>query len=284
MNNLFKVFTDIKKIILSDDFFKKIDSDKIDSLKEYIYLSLFEAEWGLTLLSRYDLINKQVLEIGSGAGIVSATLQLYGANVTMVEPSDGVFSHQNLIASTLLAHLGIHIPVINEPIENIQPASKYDFIFSINVLEHVNNVSKAFEVMSQLLKNDGIMFHTCPNYIVPYEPHVGVLLFPFFPRATYAFSRKLRTHPVSTMLNFITVPQITRLAHAHNFTVQFASNLMYQSFLRFEYDSQFKKRQQALYWVYRVLKKTHLLGMTRYIPVCLQSPVAFEMRKKQRTM
>ena len=35
----------------------------------------------------------------------------------------------------------------------------------------------------------GAMIHMCPNYFVPYEPHFGIPLIPFAPRATQRFFR-----------------------------------------------------------------------------------------------
>ncbi|HOM11386.1 MAG TPA: class I SAM-dependent methyltransferase [Spirochaetota bacterium] len=282
MNNLVKAYNDIREIVLSDSFLRNIPSVDRTLAYDIILQSLHEAQWAIRFLSQFDCNGKRVLEIGAGAGIVSACLHLCGAQVTMIEPSSGAFSYHEKICASLHKHLGIQIPCITKPVEEIEPGlPQYDFIFSINVLEHILNLDKAFSVMNYLLKYDGVMFHICPNYTIPYEPHVGVVLVPFFPRATFTLSKRLRTHPVSEQLTFITVSSIKKLAKKNNLTVKFYKDMMYQSFMRLTTDSEFRKRQSGLpATVFKLLQSLGIIHFTKYVPVCLQTPVAFEMRKK----
>lgn len=280
--NLNNTIRYIQEVMLSNLFIDNFKKEEKYSISALILQSLHEAQWALRFLSQFDCNGKRVLEIGAGAGIVSACLHLCGAAVTMVEPSRGVFSYQEKICAALHRHLDIQIPCITKPVEEIEPGlPQYDFIFSINVLEHILNLGKAFSVMNYLLKDDGVMFHICPNYTIPYEPHVGVVLFPFFPRATFALSKRLRLHPVSQQLTFITVGTIKQLAKKHNLAVIFYKDMMYQSFMRLKTDNEFRKRQSGLpATVFKLLQSLGIIHFTKYVPVCLQTPVAFEMRKK----
>jgi len=281
MNSLPQIFNSIKEIILSDSFRKKISASNQHVFQVTIAQALHEAKWAIEFLQQYDVKDKRVLEIGSGAGIVSACLALYGVQVTMVEPSAGVFNYHHAMCTELFKALNLKANLITTPIEDMSTQQQYDFIFSINVLEHIRNLDRAFSVMRNCLTDDGIMFHICPNYIVPYEPHVGVLLVPFFPQLSFAVSKKLKKHPVSSMLTFITVPHIKKLAKKYGFSVRFFPDVMYQSFMRLVSDSEFKKRQSGLpLYAFKVLQGLHLLQITKYVPVCLQTPVAFEMKKK----
>lgn len=282
MNTLPQIFNSIKEVVLTDSYLQKFAASNQHVFQVTIAQALHEAKWAIEFLQQYDVKDKHVLEIGAGAGIVSACLAMYGAHVTMVEPSTGVFGYHHAICTELFKALHLKAHLINTPIEDISAQQQYDFIFSINVLEHISNVDRAFSVMLTSLADDGIMFHMCPNYIVPYEPHVGVLLVPFFPKLSFAVSKKLKSHPVSSMLTFITVPQIKKLAKKYGLTVRFFPDVMYQSFMRLVTDSEFKKRQSGLpLFAFRVLQSLHLLKITKFLPVCLQTPVAFEMRKKQ---
>lgn len=284
MNDILTIFNDIAQYIKSQAFLQQLRIADEATARALIVQSIGEAGWAIEFLQKYNLSGSHVLEAGSGAGIVSACLHLCGAQVTMVEPSSGVFDYQHALCAALHAHLDIHLPLISVPVEDIQPREPhYDFIFSINVLEHIMHLPQAFDVMSRLLKDDGMMLHICPNYIIPYEPHVGVLLVPFFPRATLFLSKKLKSHPVSAQLNFITVRTIQKLARRNNLVVHFYKDMMYRSFLRLESDSQFQKRQSGLpLRIFGLLKTLRLLHLTRYVPVCLQTPVAFELKKDGR--
>jgi 2-polyprenyl-3-methyl-5-hydroxy-6-metoxy-1,4-benzoquinol methylase len=281
MKTLPQIFNSIKEVILTDSFQKNFATINQPAISVTIAQALHEAKWAIEFLQQYDVQDKRVLEIGAGAGIVSACLALYGAHVTMVEPSTGVFDYHHAMCAELFKALNLKANLIATPIEDMSTQQQYDLIFSINVLEHLSNVDTAFSVMSTSLANDGIMFHMCPNYLVPYEPHVGVLLVPFFPKLSFIVSKKLKSHPVSNMLTFITVPHIKKLAKKYGLTVRFFPDVMYQSFMRLVTDREFKKRQSGLpLYAFRVLQSLHLLKITKYVPVCLQTPVAFEMKKK----
>lgn len=282
MSTLHNIYNDIEGIVKTHSFLRSFPAEEISAYSNLINQSLHEARWAIDCMCRYDVKGKKVLEIGAGAGIVSACLHLAGSQVTMVEPSAGVFSYQKTIAHALHRHLNISIPVIDAPVETLEHETQhYHFIFSINVLEHIMDIEKAFAVMESLLHKEGIMFHTCPNYLVPYEPHAGTLLVPFFPKATVFVSKKLRTHPVTTMLNYITVPRIKKLATQNNLSLRFYKDMMYKSFMRLEYDSQFLQRQRGLpLCVFTLLKRLKIIWLTKYVPVCMQTPIAFEMRKR----
>lgn len=282
MNILSNNIKTIHNLINNREFLKRFSEKEKELINSILKIYIHEAQWAIEFLAQYDVKDKYILEIGAGAGIVSACLHMAGAHVTMVEPSQGAFSHQEKIYTALHAHLGITIPLITTPIEEISAEhAQYDFIFSINVLEHIMNLPAAFSVMSSLLKDDGMMFHICPNYFVPYEPHVGALLVPFFPDLSLRFSKKIAQHPVANMLNFITVGTIKKLAKRNGLSVRFYKDMMYRSFMRLQYDREFQKRQSGLpFRIFHLLTRLKLIGLTKYVPVCLQTPVAFEMRKK----
>jgi len=281
MKTLPHIFNSIKELVLSDSYLQKFAASSQPAMQATMAQALHEAKWAIEFLQQYDAKDKRVLEIGAGAGIVSACLALCGAQVTMVEPSAGVFGYHHAMCTELFKTLNVKAHLINTPIEDMPAQQQYDVIFSINVLEHISNLDRAFCVMSASLANDGIMFHMCPNYMVPYEPHAGVLLVPFFPQFSLTVSKKLKRHPVSSMLTFITVPQIKKIAKKYGLSVRFFPDVMYQSFMRLVSDSEFQKRQSGLpLFAFRVLQGLHLLQITKYVPVCLQTPVAFEMRKK----
>ncbi len=83
------------------------------------------------------------------------------------------------------------------------------------------------------------------------------------------------------MLNFITVGTIKKLSKQNNLTVRFYKAIMYKSFMRLLRDSQFQKRQKGLpMHIFKILRALRIVSLTRYIPVCLQTPVAFELKKK----
>jgi hypothetical protein len=59
-----------------------------------------------------------------------------------------------------------------------EPDGKYDYIIHNNVIEHIMNLEEAVIVMKSVLKKNGYMIHSCPNYLIPYDCHYKVW-FPF---------------------------------------------------------------------------------------------------------
>lgn len=289
-NPFISYYKKIEEIVLSKTFLSQISNVNIEHITFIVEQSLAEALWALQLLSKHTnqqkLKNKTVLEIGAGCGFVSAVLSLYGSTVTSIEPSSGIFSYHGRIAHALFENLGIHHAIIDSTIENINESEigTFDFIFSINVLEHVNSVKNAFEKMSVLLHDDGYMMHVCPNYCIPYEPHLGIVLIPFYPSLTkYIVFPKTKKLLEEMNINYINFHKIEYLAKKYNLIVTFETDVVYSSFNRFSYDSKFKERQSGIpYKLYKLLNGLGLLSATKLLPPWLQTPMIFFMHKEKQ--
>ena len=105
------------------------------------------------------------------------------------------------------------------------------------------------------------MVHLCPNYAVPYEPHFSRLLIPLAPRLTARFLPvSVGTSSLWRSLNFITLPQIRRLAVRHGLRATFASGQMHKAFERLGSDEEFARRHSPLvHAAGRFLRATGLL-------------------------
>lgn len=289
MENAFiHYYKKIEELVVSKKFLSQVSDGDSAQITFIIEQSLAEALWALQLLSKsiklQKLKNKTVLEIGAGCGFVSAVLSLFGCKVTSIEPSCGIFSYHGKIAHALFENLGIHHNIIDSTIENINKSKigTFDFIFSINVLEHVNSVKNAFDKMSVLLHDDGYMMHVCPNYCIPYEPHLGIVLIPFIPSVTsYILFPKTKKVLKEININFINYCTIQHLAKKYNLIVSFEKDVVYSMFTRFLYDTKFKERQSGIpYKLFILLNRLGLLHLTKLLPPWLQTPMIFFMKKK----
>ncbi|HOT20478.1 MAG TPA: methyltransferase domain-containing protein, partial [Spirochaetota bacterium] len=221
-----------------------------------------------------------ILEIGTGMGIAAACLKKAGFDVHAIEPHTAGFENRSLLYQRVYALLDIGDIVLPVTIEQMPLNKQYDFIFSFNVLEHVNRIEAAFRVLSHILKPAGVMVHSCPNYYIPYEPHCNVLLLPFVPQYTHYICRRLR-NSVGLSLTFTTVGLIKKLAKTNNLAVTFKNDVLYNAFRRFEYDAAFAQRQKGLpLVVYKLLKKCRILWLAKHVPVVMQTPMVFELKKK----
>ena len=71
-------------------------------------------------------------------------------------------------------------------LEEFNSNAKYDFIFSINVLEHTESVLEHIKLQTNLLRNyESKILIRGPNYNLPFEPHFYKFFIPFFPDFTF---------------------------------------------------------------------------------------------------
>ena len=73
--------------------------------------------------------------------------------------------------------------VFTTTLENFKTDEKYDFIFSMNVLEHTKDINLHIKSCLKLLKDENsILFIQCPNYSFPFEAHFHEFFIPFIPK------------------------------------------------------------------------------------------------------
>ena len=100
--------------------------------------------------------------------------------------------------------------LIESPIEICIFDHKFDFVFSINVMEHLQDPYSALIQLVTLLKTNGKYRFFCPNYDFPYEPHFGKWL--FFRKDNAFLLQKRRT-----TLSIISVEETLGLYKSLNF-------------------------------------------------------------------
>tara|TARA_B110000881_G_C18574577_1_gene517722 strand:- start:267 stop:1097 length:831 start_codon:yes stop_codon:yes gene_type:complete len=113
-----------------------------------------------------------VLEIGSGTGILLNELQNNFPNINFkgVDPNVSGFHNYKKIFDKIKINNN-KLEVVNKSLDNFATDEKYDFIFSINVFEHVKNQFDYIDKTVNLLNESGRNVIICPNYDFPYEPH-----------------------------------------------------------------------------------------------------------------
>lgn len=58
----------------------------------------------------------------------------------------------------------------------------FDFIYSTTVIEHVDDVDACLSEMARVLRPGGMIYLDAPNYVFPFEPHVGAVMPPLCPK------------------------------------------------------------------------------------------------------
>jgi len=250
-----------------------------DDYNDYIE----QAEFGLRLLSKLDLENKRILEIGSGIGVLTAWLLMNDADVIGIEPSAlGFHFHQDVFTAIWDYFQLPKDKVFDKTAEEIEEddLGKFDLIFSVNVIEHIpkENILLAFSKMANVLNEEGIMYHHCPNYTIPFEPHYGLPLVPFFPQLTGKLAG-VNKEGLWCSVNFITLPQVRKIADTLKLDVLFEKGIMAESFRRLDYDVEFSKRHPALTKINGLLKLSGVIKTLESLPPSLCTPMTFILHK-----
>jgi len=160
----------------SDDQDAYLKNAKADAV--HCYLTIFP----------YLKKNKKILEVGGGIHLLTNYLHHLGYDITSIEPGGFADYIDNLRKK--INHKS-ELKIITSTLEQFQSKKKFDFIFSMNVLEHTNNIEEHIRVCIKLLKDkNSLLFIQCPNYTFPFEPHFYKWFIPFFPKFTFTYLRK----------------------------------------------------------------------------------------------
>ena len=140
-------------------------------------------------IKKYLLKDKKILEVGGGIHLLTSFLH-QDYDITSIEPGGFIGFTDELRNKILDQHkLKVHTTTV----ENFTTDIKFDFIFSMNVLEHTDDIKQHIVSCMNLLKDEhSLLSIRCPNYTFPFEPHFYKWFIPFFPNFTFATLRRKR--------------------------------------------------------------------------------------------
>ncbi|MBI5251013.1 MAG: class I SAM-dependent methyltransferase [Desulfomonile tiedjei] len=131
----------------------------------------------------------RILDFGTGAGTMVYALRKLGYNAfgtDIVPPSPNVWkrlSHGRLCDSCKVPLTVIDTTLYRLPYED----DFFDFVVSVEVMEHVQDHGTAFAEIRRVLKPGGKSFHSFPTRYRIIEPHVSVPLATIFQQAGYLY-------------------------------------------------------------------------------------------------
>ena len=225
-----------------------------------------EVIFGFSEIIDYIKNNKieSILEIGCGTGILLNELKKFFPQIQMtgLEPlKSGYEKYQEI--SILKKNNKINI--VNGMIENYYSDKKYDLIFSLNVMEHVENWEKYLLNSNKLLNKDGINIVLCPNYDFPYESHYIIPIIINKKITKTIFNKKINYYDSKNNkkghwegLNFISKKNITRFLKTNKLNFYFDNNISDRILERLLFDKALKKRHGVVSFFAIFIKKLYL--------------------------
>lgn len=223
----------------------------------------------------------EILEVGAGSLILSCQLVREGYAVTALEPVGQGFSHFNEMQNVILnlaRQDGFCPNILQIHAEHLELQNSFDFAFSINVMEHVDNVSQVIRQVVNALKPDAIYRFICPNYSFPYEPHFNIptiyskkITETIFKNKIYANSTMSDPAGTWRSINWISVGLVRDIANKSNSQIMFSKRLLLKMIERVVDDPIFSARRPSwLKFIFKLVIKLNLHKLTQYIPVGFQ--------------
>lgn len=235
-------------------FYNYLASDELQDFNTYYDESLF----GLVLILRdfqtldYD---SKILEFGSGIGLIANYLASLGFNVTSLEPAGQGFGMMSRLKNVVEAYYSASELTANNEnvrIEDYSSILKFDYIYALNVLEHVDNELSAIASAKELLSGKGKMRLIAPNYAFPYEPHFNLPIL-FGKKFTHLiFRNKILKFPIYdsqgtwSSLNWVSSKKIARIAKKLDLKVSFSREGWNKYLNRIVIPGEFSKRKGPL--------------------------------------
>ncbi len=239
-----------------------------------------EARHGTTIIGKYLEGTKTVLEVGAGLGVLSGFVASLGHSVMALEPGGLGFEHRRELDRGEGGWEAVTFRTSGVEDLDAGTDGPFDLIYSINVLEHVQDPTVALSSMANVLAPNGRMVHECPNYAVPFEPHFGRPLVPFAPaRSTVMLSSSITDSSLWKSLNFITASQVLATAAELDLEVSFEPSLLARSIERLHHDEVFRSRHEQIGKIASALTSIGITRAVSKLPATWSTPMIFELRR-----
>jgi 2-polyprenyl-3-methyl-5-hydroxy-6-metoxy-1,4-benzoquinol methylase len=233
----------------------------------------------------------RVIEVGAGMLLLSCQLVREGFDVTSLEPTASGFSHFEQLRQMVQQRatmLGCSPQVLNLKAEDLSEHNFFDYAFSVNVMEHVDDVAQVVANVGRCLVLGASYRFTCPNYLFPYEPHFNIPTL-FSKRLTEMvlsqkiFSCEDMPDPTGTWesLNWISVIQVRKISNKLPWIrVTFNPLLLVSTLERISSDRNFSNRRSpAIRKLLILFVQLQLHQLLRFIPAISQPIIDCRVEK-----
>lgn len=228
------------------------EPDMLSILNTYQEEALFGRRYIADDLARLPK-GATVLEVGAGALLLSCQLVREGFKVVALEPVGDGFSHFNRLRELVLdkaRELDCVPELLNQGAETLSKTDCFDYAFSINVMEHVNDVQAVIKQVGLSLRPQARYHFTCSNYAFPYEQHFNIPTLFSKSLTEKVFKNKIVNSPLLDALgtwqslNWISVRQVSRFVKTMpELTVSFNQQLLVATLARVACDAEFAARR-----------------------------------------
>jgi 2-polyprenyl-3-methyl-5-hydroxy-6-metoxy-1,4-benzoquinol methylase len=227
----------------------------------YVNEALFFWRFLKPLLEQHE--PARALEVGAGVGLLSLFAVTEIESVTSLEPESSGFGKMSTFRKIIVdAWPGQTAPEFKGFFLNeLSEEQTFDFIYSINVLEHVPNPEALIQEIHGRLRPGGMAWFVLPNYAFPYEQHFEIPILLNKSMTEKLFRNKIENHKGSpdskglwAELSWPTQKQLSKTLKSSGWSHQFHKTVLEGYFDRLS-EPVFVLRKGNLYKALRPLIK-----------------------------
>ena len=216
-----------------------------------------------------------IIEVGSGIGLLSLHLASLGFEVTAFEPQSSGFNQMNAMRSLISENWKPSAPQVEFREASLNQTTQLeklaDYIFAINVIEHVHNFEELITHAVKAKTPEATMRIVCPNYSIPYEPHFNIPII-FTKRITkFIFGHKIHNSKIPDSdefwgdLSWPTQKKLKKILKSKGWNVEFSRDATHEYLNRAFSDSDFIVRKGRI--IGSLFKLTSVLAkIVRFVP------------------
>ena len=164
------------------------------------------------ILSKCNINDKRVLDIGCGGGILSEQLYNQGAIVTGIDSS----SKSITVARQHAEEQSYDIKYINESIFDITDLDNFDFIVCFEMIEHIDKPNELIKKINELsAKRSGLFLSTINRNLKSFilAKIMAEYILNYVPKGTHQYAK------------FITPYELTKMLEKNNYNLSDISGL-----------------------------------------------------------
>lgn len=109
----------------------------------------------IEIIKQFRTEGKSALEVGCGSGSATEKLCKIFDDIEVVEPSGKNIALLRQRVPDVICHEML--------LENFSTSRRYDFVFFLNVIEHVEDPVESLKLLAELVKHEGLIFISGPN-------------------------------------------------------------------------------------------------------------------------
>jgi len=230
-----------------------------------------EAEFGYRYIREYLLecsAGSRVLEVGSGPCVLLSQLKIDFPDLEImgIEPIGPGFDNFEGTLQQLTDKFGFELQ--KSPYEDLEDTGRFDFIFLVNVFEHLPDWRHFLKFVAAKLQSDGKCVILCPNYGFPYEPHFGLpivlnksLTYRIFKAKIMQCEEKNGWSGLWESLNLVKWNEVRKWGPNCGLQICFIGSILRDMVERFQYDKEFAQRQRRIGCLARLILRCGALRL-----------------------